>query len=108
MNKSVFQTGLEGLLKAMDITGLDVSTVREGMAFRFFDRGDRFDMIEYFGGEKKCYTMKYDEECDYVRAGTQLYALKQINAVTAIKDSAVRSYAVNKINLKFCLHYIPP
>jgi len=62
------ETGLEDILKAMDITGLDVSTVRQGNAFRFVDRGDRFDMIEYFGGDKKCYTMKYDEECDYVRA----------------------------------------
>merc|ERR1712002_354008 len=61
------ETGLEGLLKAMDITGLDVSNLRAGMAFRFVDRGDKFDMIEYFGGEKKCYTMKYDEESDYVR-----------------------------------------
>jgi len=61
------ETGLEDLLKAMDITGMDVSNLKKGMAFRFVDRGDRFDMIEYFGAEKKCYTMKYDEECDYVR-----------------------------------------
>jgi len=61
------ETGLEDLIKAMGITEVEVSQLREGMAFRFVDRGDRFDMIEYFGGEKKVYTNKYDEECDYVR-----------------------------------------
>ena len=61
---------MEDLLKAMDITGMDVSNLKKGMAFRFVDRGDRFDMIEYFGAEKKCYTMKYDEECDYERPGS--------------------------------------
>ena len=60
---------MEDLIKAMGITEVEVSQLREGMAFRFVDRGDRFDMIEYFGGEKKVYTNKYDEECDYVRPG---------------------------------------
>ena len=44
---------MEDLIKAMGITEVEVSQLREGMAFRFVDRGDRFDMIEYFGGEKK-------------------------------------------------------
>jgi len=62
------ETGLAGLMAAMGFDDIDTMNVTKDSAFRMKDMGDKFETIEYFGGEAKLEKQKYNEEYDYERA----------------------------------------
>jgi len=61
------ETGLAELIVAAGFGDLDVNSIKTGMAFSITDRGTSCEITEYFGGDKKCYSVKYGEEYQYER-----------------------------------------
>jgi len=74
------ETNLAGLMKAVGLDNMDVSQMTNGMAFRIVEKGDCAEITEYFGGDKKTYCVKYDQEFDYERPDWNVYE-KRINTM---------------------------
>ena len=64
-----FQTGIEGLLKALGIGTEELASVTTESAFSLKEVGDRLDTVEFFGGEVKRASFPYNKEFDYQRPG---------------------------------------
>ena len=54
-------------MAAMGFEDLDTANVTKNSSFRMKDMGDKFEVIEYFGGAVQVESGKYDEEYDYER-----------------------------------------
>ena len=63
------QSGLAGVIKALGLPTDNMDLFSVGSAFRVKETGDCMEVIEYFGGNKKIVTFKYNEEFDYDRPG---------------------------------------
>ena len=70
-----FQTGIEGLLKALGIGTEELASVTTESAFSLKEVGDRLDTVEFFGGEVKRASFPYNKEFDYQRPGEWFKAL---------------------------------
>ena len=66
------QSGLAGVIKALGLPTDNMDLFSVGSAFRVKETGDCMEVIEYFGGNKKIVTFKYNEEFDYDRPGKEL------------------------------------
>ena len=62
------ESGLAGLMAALGMESFDVGQITTDMSFRMKDKGDCFEVTEYFG-DKKIVCAKYNEEYDYERPG---------------------------------------
>merc|ERR1712227_404574 len=60
------ESGLAGLMAALGMESFDVGQITTDMSFRMKDKGDCFEVTEYFG-DKKIVCSKYNEEYDYER-----------------------------------------
>jgi len=60
------ESGLAGLMAALGMESFDVGQITTDMSFRMKDKGDCFEVTEYFG-DKKIVCAKYNEEYDYER-----------------------------------------
>jgi len=72
------ETNLAGLMKAVGLDNMDIGQMTNGMAFRIVEKGDCCEITEYFGGDKKTYCVKYDQEFDYERPDWNVFE-KRIN-----------------------------
>ena len=63
------EVGLAGVMKNLGFPAENIGAMTTNSSFRNKDLGDGAEVIEYFGGEKKLVSFKYNEEFDYDRPG---------------------------------------
>jgi len=61
------EVGLAGVMKNLGFPAENIAAMSTNSSFRNKDLGDGAEVIEYFGGEKKLVSFKYNEEFDYDR-----------------------------------------
>ena len=67
------------MIKALGLPTDNMDMFSVGSAFRVKETGDCMEVIEYFGGNKKIVTFKYNEEFDYDRPGKQYSSQQPIH-----------------------------